>query len=499
VVWRVLTYYSPGREIALSNASERRMAETLTKEKIEQLAPDQTSLGAALKLMKPASWPMLSRAADASLLWGECQGSGATPYRVIVSPDDLGYKCTCPSRKFPCKHVLAVMWMHCERPERFEPGASPDWVRDWLSRRRSKASTTPQTAGKTPKPGASMAAALQEAVAAKPFDPKAIARAEAQRQRLKEEREATVLAGLDELERWIVDQLNFGLAGFAQRAAQSVKTLSTRLVDAKASGLANRLDMLSADVFRVPEQMRGDLVFERLAVLALISSAYRNQDRLPPALRAGVRRTTGWAVKREELLADGEALRVSSDWIVAATLSEVQPDKLRRIETWLLNAVPAHGAQRVALLIDFVPVSSGPAGSPFTAGETLSGEVVFYPSAAPLRAQLATRIAGSPTLAWPELPEGLDAALGEYEAALARQPWLERWPLAARGIAVERIAPHQLALADHNGRALPIDRSQSQDLRPLLGIGTISALIAWDGRFGTLLAAETAIGRWHER
>lgn len=326
-----------------------------------------------------------------------------------------------------------------------------------------------------------------------------MARAEAQRQRLKEEREVTILAGLDELERWIVDQLNLGLAGFAQRAAHSAKTLSTRLVDAKAPGLANRLEMLSADVFRVPEQMRGELVFERLAALALICSAYRNQERLPPALKADVRRTTGWAVKREELLADTEALRVSSDWIVAATLSEVQPDKLRRIETWLLNATPAGDAPRVALLIDFVPVSTGPAGSPFTVGEALSGEVVFYPSAAPLRAQLATRSPVSPTAAWPELPDSLEAALGEYEAALARQPWLERWPLAARRLTVERIGPHQLALAAENGLALPLDRSHSQDLRPLLGIGSISALIAWDGRFGRLLAADTAIGRWHER
>jgi hypothetical protein len=274
-----------------------------------RLAPDQASLGAALKLMKPATWPMLAREADASLLWAECQGSGATPYRVIVSPDDLGYKCTCPSRKFPCKHVLAVMWMHCDRPERFEPGASPDWVRDWLSRRRPKASTAPQTA--TPKPGASMAAALQEAVETRPANPKAMARAEAQRQRLKEEREVTILAGLDELERWIVDQLNLGLAGFAHRAAHSAKTLSTRLVDAKAPGLANRLEMLSADAFRVPEQMRGDLVFERLAALALICSAYRNQERLPPALKADVRRTTGWAVKARAI--GGYRARVSED------------------------------------------------------------------------------------------------------------------------------------------------------------------------------------------
>jgi SWIM zinc finger len=478
------------------------MAETLTKDKIEQLAPDQASLGAALKLMKPASWPILAREADASLLWGECQGSGAVPYRVIVSPSDVGYKCTCPSRKFPCKHVLAIMWMHCDKPERFEPDASPDWVQDWLSRRRPKASGTPPQVEKAgaggSKGGASMAAALQETDEARSADPKAIARAEAQRLRLKEEREATVLAGLDELDRWILDQLNLGLAGFAQRAVQTTKTLSTRLVDAKALGLATRLEMLSTEVFRVPEQMREDLVLERLAALALIGAAYRNQELLPPTLKSDVRRTTGWTVKREELLADAEAPRVSTAWIVAATHSEVQPDKLRRLETWLLNAAPTPDSPNVALLIDFVPVSVGPSASPFSAGETLKGEVVFYPSATPLRGQLATREATSPDIAWPVLPQGLEAALYAYETALALQPWLEQWPLAASQLTVDRIAPQQLVLAGENGLALPVERSQTDDLLPLLGIGPISALCTWDGRLARLLAADTAIGRWHE-
>ena len=478
------------------------MPETLTKEKIEQLAPDQASLGAALKLMKPASWPMLSRQSDASLLWGECQGSGAVPYRVIVSPSDVGYKCTCPSRKFPCKHVLAIMWMHCDSPDRFEPSATPDWVQDWLSRRRPKASSAAPRVDQANvsgrKPGASMAAALQEADEPKQIDPKAIARAEAQRQRLKEDREATVLAGLDELDRWILDQLNLGFAGFAQRSVQSTKTLSTRLVDAKAPGLASRLEMLTADVFRVPEQMRADLVLERLAVLTLICAAYRNQERLPPALKADVRRATGWTVKREELLADAEAPRVSTDWIVAATLSEVQPDKLRRLETWLLNAVPARDTLTVALLMDFVPVSVGPSAPAFTPGEVLKGEVVFYPSATLLRGQLATREAASVNTAWPMLSKGLHTALCAYETALARQPWLERWPLAASQLTVERVAPQQLVLAGDNALALPIERSQTDNLLPLLGIGPISALCIWDGRFARLLAAETAIGRWHE-
>src|SRR5262245_31419549 len=46
----------PDRLSALPRPYGRWMSETLTKEKIEQLAPDQASLGAALKLMKPASW-----------------------------------------------------------------------------------------------------------------------------------------------------------------------------------------------------------------------------------------------------------------------------------------------------------------------------------------------------------------------------------------------------------------------------------------------------------
>src|SRR5882672_10500901 len=109
---------------------------TLTRDKIEGLAPDQASLAAALKLVKPATWPVLAASADTSLLWGECQGSGSTPYRVVVSPEDTGYKCTCPSRKFPCKHVLAVLWLRVDKPDRFESASPPPWVEEWSARRR---------------------------------------------------------------------------------------------------------------------------------------------------------------------------------------------------------------------------------------------------------------------------------------------------------------------------------------------------------------------------
>jgi hypothetical protein len=107
---------------------------SLTFERIEALAPDQASLAAARKLLKSSYWPTLAE--GEGLAWGECQGSGATPYRVVISEADAGYKCTCPSRKFPCKHALALMWMRANTSAAFAAATVPHWVKDWLSRRR---------------------------------------------------------------------------------------------------------------------------------------------------------------------------------------------------------------------------------------------------------------------------------------------------------------------------------------------------------------------------
>jgi hypothetical protein len=485
------------------------MSASLTKDTIERLAPDQASLGAALKLVKPAKWPVLGGDAGATLLWGECQGSGSTPYRVMLATADLGYKCTCPSRKFPCKHVLALMWQYSDGPQRFSKGEVPEWVNDWLARRRGKSGAPASTAndaddgaprGEERKPrGGSIAEALAQAPEA-PADPKAAARAEAQRERIRQEREASILAGLDELDLWIADQLNHGLSGFAANAQKSCRTLSARLVDAKVAGLAGQLDALAADVFRVHESQRGELVMERLAAMTLLSAAYRRQDALPPALKADVRRTVGWTVKREDLLGDTDALRVKAHWMVLSVRSEVQPDKLRRLETWLLRLDAAEtAAPRFALLLDFTPTSVGAQSAPYAPGELLHAEVVFYPSATPLRAHLINReLEPLAEIPWPTFPAGLGQALADYDAALAKQPWLDAWPLRASEVHVVRAEKNALVLTSGDGVALPLNAAQADVALPLLGLGNFAVAGIWDGRLLTLLAAETRLGLWCE-
>jgi hypothetical protein len=472
---------------------------SLTRERIEGLAPDQASLAAALKLVKPANWPMLAASTDAEVLWGECQGSGATPYRVVTAADGGGYKCTCPSRKFPCKHVLAVLWLRVDKPERFESASPPQWVEDWSARRRGssgRAPGKPKAEGDETSAALSLDAAMAEAETTVTVDPKAAARAEAQRERIKAEREAAILAGLGELERWIADQLNQGLADFAARVGSAARTLSTRLVDAKAGGLAARLDQLGTELFRVGEERRADLAIERLGAMTLIASAYRHQDRLPAPLRDDVRRAVGWSVRREELLADATAPRLTSVWIVAANLSEVQPDKLRRLETWMINAGTDSSQPRAAVLIDFVPVSGGGAGFPFSPGEIIEGEVVFYPSAAPLRGLLANR--KTATIArWPQSLPGVTPALQDYAARLAALPWLDRWPLLLSNVALRTAGKSALAITDASGAAIAVERSQLDQLTPLLGLDDLSLLCLWDGRTAQVLAADTPLGSWH--
>jgi hypothetical protein len=248
----------------------------LSLAKIEALAPDQAAREAARKLLEPATWPTLA-CDESGLVWGA--------YRVVVSEVDAGYKCTCPSRKFPCKHSLALMWMRAEGKAAFASATPPQWVNDWLSRRRGPSAVP--AAGAAPQVSIAVAAAGGEEPAAS--DPKAEARAAAQRERNRADREAAILAGLDEFDLWLSDQLEKGIAAFVANAAGACRRMAQRLVDAKASALATRLDSLPARLFSLTEAARPTAAVVELGVFHLIAEAYRRQDALDPALREDVR------------------------------------------------------------------------------------------------------------------------------------------------------------------------------------------------------------------
>jgi hypothetical protein len=294
---------------------------SLTLQRVEALAPDQESLAAARKLLKPPLWPTLAE--GDGLVWGECQGSGATPYRVVVHEADAGYKCTCPSRKFPCKHALALMWMRADKSVTFAPSPVPDWVKNWLSRRRGPSPAASKVDDDAQNPELRPSIRLTETRDPDTkADPKAEQRAAAARERNRLERETAVLAGLEDLDTWLSDQIQHGMASFVAQTAQSCRTIAQRLVDAKAPGLAGRLDALPTRLFTLPGPARPSAAIRELGQIYLISQAYRRASDLPELLVHDARQAIGWSMTREVLLQHSSALRVDAEWLVFAVLSE---------------------------------------------------------------------------------------------------------------------------------------------------------------------------------
>ena len=88
-----------------------------TEEKILAAAPDALTFERAKALTVPRRWERLCH--NDQLAWGGCRGSGEARYDVAAALDRPHFHCSCPSRKRPCKHVLALLLRYREEPGAF--------------------------------------------------------------------------------------------------------------------------------------------------------------------------------------------------------------------------------------------------------------------------------------------------------------------------------------------------------------------------------------------
>ena len=361
------------------------------------LAPDASSLRAAQPLASVRSWPVTGAADGSTLeggtLWGECRGSAATPYRTVVDLSGPAYRCSCPSRKFPCKHALALMLLWSEGaigPD----GDLPDWAAGWLATRSARQTAT-NTEAKDPKPPADPAAA----------------------QRRADQREARVAAGLAELDRWLCDQVREGLAASQRSEYRHWDDIAARMVDAQAPGLAERLRALAS----VPHSGPGweGRLLEEYAMTRLLVTAFRDLDKLPPPLRDTVRSRIGFTVRQADLLA--RAVPVRDRWHVLAR-RDLDQDRIQTRRVWLRG----RRTGRPALVLSFAAAGQSLDASLRVGAET-DADLTFYPGVVPLRALVTARRDTVPG----GTPPGTTATglLDGYAAALGQDPWLETWPV----------------------------------------------------------------------
>lgn len=449
----------------------------LTRSAIEAMAPDQSALKAASALLKPVKWPV--RARSAGLIWGECQGSGANPYRVVADTDEHGSKCTCPSRKFPCKHAIALMWLFVDDGAAFKDADIPAWVSDWMGRRRK---TGAPAASATSTEAKSLSSA-REAPADAPPDPKVQARKQAAAEKREQDTRRSVHGATEDLDGWISDQLRTGVSGFLNETGERCRRIAARLVDAKAGALASRVDEMPSRLLALPSEERIDGAVAEFGKLALLTRAWRAAPDDPD-----LRREVIGSENREEVLADAGAPRLESLWEVLGERTLTRRDGLVSQATWLMNL--AAGPQRFAVLLDYFPASAGRRSGAFVAGERFTAELAFYPAQQPLRAVIARRdeSVDAPN-EWPDAEADPLAALAEQALAT---PWRIETPVLLPQGRICTEASGRAWWRSNDGIVVPL-RSALSDLA--LGANIERAAGIWDGARLSLMAAQTNWGR----
>ncbi|MER6348821.1 SWIM zinc finger family protein [Streptomyces sp. NPDC001595] len=395
-----------------------------TADQVLALAPDASSRKAGSKL--GAAGPWSEAGTDEGAVWGLCKGSGSKPYQTVVDVADASgpaYKCSCPSRKFPCKHALGLLLLWSGGEVAVPPGQAPDWAQEWVAgRRRRAAAQRTADAGGSPEGSAGPEAARRRA----------------------ERRAERITAGATELEQRLADLLRGGLAAAQQAGYGLWEETAARMVDAQAPGLAARVRELGA----IPASGAGWPVrlLEECALLHLLDQGWLGRERLPEGLAATVRSRIGLPAS-----ADGPPVR--DRWLVLAQYDRADA-RLTTRRIWLYGAE----SHRTALLLSYGAAGRAPEIA-LPVGLTLEAEVSAYPGAGQPRVSLGEQFA--PPAPSPLRPPGVTTAeaAARYGEALREDPWLDSVP-----VTLDRVVPapdgDSWQLADADGdTALPLTPS----------------------------------------
>ncbi len=421
------------------------MSTTWTPEQITALAPDSASAKAGQGLANARKWVTLG--ANDAAAWGECQGSGKLPYQTQIDLGEPAFKCSCPSRKFPCKHGLGLFLLLAANDKAFDGKEPPTWVAQWLEERAKKAEAKTEKKEKAPDVEAQAKRALQ--------------------------REQKVAAGLQDLEVWVGDLMRRGLASVQGEGYGFWETPAARLVDAQASGVA-RLVREAAGVPSSGEGWQGRLL-ERLSRIHLLAEGYKHLSDLPLDVQCDVRTAIGWTTKEEQIR---EEPGVRDKWLVLGQRVE-EEERFKVQRTWL------HGQDtgRSALVLSFAAFGQQLDKS-IAPGTMVDAELVFYPSAYPLRAALKERHSATEMLDAMPGHASIEAAGAAYAAALARHVWLEEFPFSLEAVVPVRRGERWL-VHDETGYTLPLAAGFGAEwhLMALSGGHAISLFGEWDGDY----------------
>ena len=398
-----------------------------TRGQVEEMAPDSKSVLAATKLARPGPWS--DTGANEVLVWGKCQGSGSTTYQVTVDLTVPSVKCSCPSRKFPCKHGLALLMLWVQGEGQIETTSEvADFAEQWAEARAARVA---RSKNKTESKPASV-------------DPAAQAKRLERRLELMDQ-------GVADLQRWLQDMYRHGLAAARHQPYEYWDSTAARLVDSQMPALAAR-------VREMPGRLAGrddwaDVILDETGRWFAVTRWWQQRDRLCDDELGLLRSVVGWPISAEEVKA-GEVMQ--DTWLIEG-LYRSDDSKLQTQRTWIRGV----DCDQRFLVLDFAV--AGNLGVPQTTGTKLEASIAAYPGLGIRRALFVepgvvvgteSTLTGAGTI---------DDALKAAALELAIDPFRERTPVVLHGWILPSDQP---TFVDKTHHVLPL--TDDIDVWPIL-------------------------------
>ena len=322
-----------------------------TPQQVAALAPDASSLAAARRLARPGPWS--DTGSTDTLVWGKCQGSGKAPYQVSVDLTGPAFRCTCPSRKLPCKHGLALLLLWVEGAGVVQDAAeAAGFASEWAAERAARAASAASgTAGRSGRAGRAP-------------DPAAAAK------RL-EERLALMTAGMDDFARWLGDLARGGTASVRSQPYAWWDTTAARLVDAQLPGLADQVRSMASDVATRPDW--PDHLLTAMGRWWTVTRAWSQRETADEDAAGDLRTVIGWSVSTESVR---QRESVTDRWTVLGA-HRTDDGRVQQQRTWLYGQASGETVQ----VLDF---AAGGQVLPMArvVGSVLDATVARYPGKA---------------------------------------------------------------------------------------------------------------------
>lgn len=203
----------------------------ITEQYILLLAPNAAAASNGKKLSQSGKFQTRGQNADSNIYWAECAGSGKNPYRTSIdfsiSESAPTCRCGCPSRQFPCKHALGLLYEILSEKD----FAVEDIPADLAEKKAKQASRAAQKEER----------ASQPEKAKKP-------NTSAQKKKITKQ-----LEGLDLAQKLVDDLLSGGLGTLAGTSAQSFEKVAKDLGNYYLTGPQNTFTAIALEVRKIQQ------------------------------------------------------------------------------------------------------------------------------------------------------------------------------------------------------------------------------------------------------